>query len=162
MQEFLPLLVVIFVGLIWTILFYLVMRAIALGIKSKTWPQANGHVVNSVITGVKPSETGMLVRTYRVIIQYKYTVNGTTYLSDLISYNDLVYQVVNKGLRSKKGAIYLASKYPSGSEIMVYYDPQNPNRAILEPGARDFNTILIIITLGVMGILLISGLLALL
>jgi hypothetical protein len=67
---------------------------------------------------------------------YSYIVNGTRYVSHQI-------RLWNSDLRSDlSGDVYakpFAEAHPANSSIDVYYDPRNPDNAVLIPGADEFN-----------------------
>ena len=144
---------------IWAVHVYFIARISLLGLRSKKWPVTDGLVVASESRKLKPSEMGLIVNQYRVVIRYQYIVKDSTYTSETVSFGDSVFQFLNRGLRSKRGAQYLMYKYPLNSKVVVYFDPAHPARAVLKPGISDFNLILIIIIFGVMGLLLFVPLL---
>lgn len=64
-------------------------------------------------------------------MNYEYTVDGTNYTSDDI--------YVGNGFGdyySEASAQGVLDTYPVGSEITVYYDPENPGNCALEPGVK--------------------------
>jgi Protein of unknown function (DUF3592) len=94
------------------------------GERSRHWPIASGIITES---SVQPnySVTGRRRRSRSARITYRYPVNGTFYTSDLISYG--------KGLFDNE---YTQVRlYPQGARVEVRYDPGNPARAVLDPGA---------------------------
>lgn len=146
---------------IWFIIFYLIMRVSLLGLRSKNWPVTDGEVIVSKSEKLTPVETGMIINRYRAVILYKYTVNEFSYTSDVVSCSELAFHIFNRGLRGSKGVEHLTIKYPLGSKVTVYYDPNYPARSVLEPGAFDFNLILIITILSTVGFLFFAILLTL-
>lgn len=65
------------------------------------------------------------VPVYRFRVQYEYTVDGNSYVSDRITFDDVE--------DSRKNAESLASKYPYGKSISLSYNPNNPDESVLEP-----------------------------
>jgi hypothetical protein len=61
-------------------------------------------------------------------VEYKYSVEGTEYTSRQISF-DLLGDPGGRG-----GAETVVARYPVGRSVAVYYVPDNPATAILEPG----------------------------
>jgi hypothetical protein len=57
-------------------------------------------------------------------INYSYKVNSKTYQSNVIAAGG--YDV------GGSGAPKVVAKYPAGSQVTVYYNPQNPQEAVLE------------------------------
>jgi hypothetical protein len=80
------------------------------GYPSTNWPSTPGNIVGTV-------------RTKRgAEIEYAYSVNNVTYKSTRL----------NSGIISQpRKAI---DTYPVGTEVSVYYDPNVPSRAVIEPG----------------------------
>jgi hypothetical protein len=94
------------------------------GERSRHWPTAPGIVTASE---VQPnySLTGRRRRSHSAHITYRYPVNGTFYTNDVISYgNDFFDNEYTQ-----------ARVYAQGAGVEVRYDPGNPARAVLEPGA---------------------------
>jgi hypothetical protein len=85
---------------------------------STTWPTTNGK-----ITG---SETVKAMFRRQPRVTYSYSVNGTPYTSQRISFAG--------GYRPKDTDPILA-RYPIGSDVPVAYAPENPKEATLETGA---------------------------
>jgi len=92
--------------------------------KSEKWPFADGIIVKS---NVKIS------RRYRgeyyADIVYEFDVAGKRYHGDKITFGgecvdmSCVYNIVR-------------NEYPKNKRVKVYYDPDNPEISILEPGVR--------------------------
>jgi hypothetical protein len=80
------------------------------GYSSKNWPSTPGEIVRS--------EWGSRGET----IVYIYTINGVDYRSHSVDFGFIRHSKTLLGL------------YPVGAEVLVYYDPKNPSRAVLEPG----------------------------
>ncbi len=95
------------------------------------WPQVRGQVVSSMLS-IKhlpkfiDSNPG-LTRWYGADVQYEYVVNDRPYLSKRVSFRD-------GESRNPKIALKVMNKYRRQDEVMVYYDPINPQQAVLEPG----------------------------
>jgi hypothetical protein len=60
---------------------------------------------------------------YTADIKYAYTVQGVEYRSDVVVIGGHSY-----------GANATVKRYPLGKKVSVSYDPDNPGRAVLEPG----------------------------
>ncbi|NBO66779.1 MAG: DUF3592 domain-containing protein, partial [Acidobacteria bacterium] len=71
-------------------------------------------------TGVLSVETGQ----YRKTLSYQYSVGGVTYIADRVIFGELGNRV-----RSKEWTA--VSDSPSGSELVVYYSPDNPQESTL-------------------------------
>ena len=99
---------------------------IVLGAKSKNWPRATAKILSSEVERHRTSKGGT---TYGAEIHYEYHVNGIKYANNKLSFGD--YQ---SGSPSR--AQRIENKYPEGQQFSVFYDPANPERAVLEPGVR--------------------------
>ena len=94
------------------------------GERSRNWPTAPGIITASEMQS-NYSLTGRRRRSRSARIAYRYPVNGKFYTNDVISYG--------KGLFDNE---YTTVRlYAQGSRVDVHYDPGNPARAVLDPGA---------------------------
>ncbi|MFX0211429.1 MAG: DUF3592 domain-containing protein [Candidatus Hodarchaeota archaeon] len=108
-----------FVGLI---LFYAFIKCLRLGLGSKNWPKVEGEIVSSSIVeddeGFKPE------------ISFTFNVYGVDYTGSAYNPNELVARsIVGKISAEKKIA-----EYPVGKTVEIYYNPDDPRKAVLEPG----------------------------
>jgi len=90
---------------------------------SVDWPIAIGRIITSEIT-THSDENGI---TYSDEIEYRYTVEGTEYETDVIVFGGHEYS-----------AHKVVKKYPANAEVSVAYDPTKPSRAVLEPGVESY------------------------
>lgn len=63
---------------------------------------------------------------YHYLIKYAYRVNGTVYESDEVTFDDNYSTSITY-------AVNYRGKYPIGTIVTVYYDPDDPTFAVLEP-----------------------------
>ncbi len=96
------------------------------GLKARSWPKAKGRVISSRIQEMK---TQQKIRIARLCfdIDYLYLVGDEVYDGHR----------VNVGWRcfgSESKINEMARRYPSGRQVDVYYNPQNPSISMLEPG----------------------------
>jgi hypothetical protein len=91
---------------------------------SSSWPTAQGNVISSDVSYSSNADGG---ESYSPEVIYQYTVNDQHYESHTIKFGENSYS-------SRRKAEGIASSYPVGKEVTVYYDPQNPERSVLEPG----------------------------
>jgi len=87
---------------------------------SGSWPQVPGQVLESEYDWKK--QTG------DVRIRYRYEVSGRSYVSQQVSFDVFM----TPGGRGKPRTVWL--RYPPKKLVSVYYNPQRPEQAILEPG----------------------------
>ena len=100
---------------------------------SETWPTTTGIITNSDIRQTESDGTKM----YAAVINYDFTVDNKSYSGDRITLTS-----GNSSTSSIREVKKELQAYPTGANVKVYYDPELPNNAILEPGA-DFFTKLI-------------------
>ena len=115
---------------------------------SETWPTTTGIITNSDIRQSESDGNKM----YAAVINYDFTVDNKPYSGDRITLTS-----GNSSTSSIKEVKKELQAYPTGANVKVYYDPELPNNAVLEPGA-DFFTKLIKYApflLGFIGILML-------
>jgi len=91
---------------------------------SASWPTANGIVSSSDVSHTTDSDGG---DTYSPEVDYQYSVDGQNYSNNTIKFGENSYSSRNK-------AEGIAATYPVGRQVTVYYDPNQPVKAVLEPG----------------------------
>ena len=91
---------------------------------SSSWPTAEGTVTASDVTYSSSADGG---ESNSPEISYQYTTNNVGYESHTIKFGENSYS-------SRRKAEGIASGYPIGKKVIVYYDPQEPERSVLEPG----------------------------
>ncbi len=92
---------------------------------ASNYSKANGVVTNSNIyhTGLRGG--------WSFSVYYEYIVNGNKFTSNRVHFG---YQTSS----DKSYAQGYLMKYPVGKEVLVYYDPDHPDNAILEPNVKWF------------------------
>jgi hypothetical protein len=92
---------------------------------SLSWPTVSGVVrASDVLTRVEQQ-----ARYDRASVLYQYVVGGTTYWSDTMSIS--AWEVAGDMQRARE----TVSKHPVGSQVRVYYDPDDPEAAVLDRSA---------------------------
>lgn len=119
------------VGLIIALFSY---NAYATRMASKTWPTANGVIIQSEIEAhtSTSSEDPEKEETFTsaLKIAYEYRVDGNRFKGTKIA------------LSSPSGnAQQLVARYPKGKSLPVYYNPDKPQQAVLVPGGPGFNAV---------------------
>jgi len=108
------------VALLMTIAFYRRAR------EAQRWPKAVGRViVSKVENDTDDSSDSRTKRSYRPVIEFAYSVDGTEYRS-----RQRQLGVQTGG--SESWARTVTAKYPVGRAVEVLYDPANPGTAALE------------------------------
>ena len=97
---------------------------------SRNWPTVTGVVTTSALKldFQKPGHRAY----YRAFVCYSYNVGGIPRGNTTITFADAV-----PTFPKEEGLKWLAEKYPVGKQVQVFYDPANPDMAVLEPGAED-------------------------
>jgi len=91
--------------------------------RALAWPTAEGKVLDSRLREVHDHDG----TTWQAYVLYEYTVNGASYRSDVL-------QLEAGSSSFTKGAQKTIARYPIGSVVPVYYNPEAPADAMLEPG----------------------------
>jgi hypothetical protein len=92
---------------------------------SSNWPSAMGKVIYSDVER-RSDEDGT---TYSAEVEYEFTV-----ADQLLSGNLIKFGEVNTSNSSH--ARRIVNRYPVGSEVRVFYDPNDPYLSVLEPGVH--------------------------
>jgi hypothetical protein len=92
---------------------------------AKTFEQTTGRVVSSSAHTVHGRRWRQRVTHQDLDLTYEYTVDGNSYASGLVDFGENIRP-------TKVSANALLNKYPEGANVPVYYDPADPQRAILQ------------------------------
>jgi hypothetical protein len=112
------------------------------------WPTVTGTIIASV-TFVEEGEYG---KTTYPSVSYSYEVAGRIYEGDRIEWSGPLWTDNLQRLQR------FGSAHPVGSRVTVYYDPDNPANALLEPkalGAAEMFLYLAVL-FGIVGLLLLA------
>lgn len=96
------------------------------GIQSSKWPSTSGLVLESKVDRRTDSDGDV---SYKANIKYEYKVEEGTHHSRRIMFGDFGSNISS---RARK----FVDKYPVGMEVDVYYHPQKPELAAIEPGLK--------------------------
>ena len=92
---------------------------------SQNWPQVLGKVICANLKKMSDTEG----TTYEAEVQYEYIVNGVRHIGKRIGFIRRTY------VRSQR-AEEERNQYPVNSSVAVYFDPDNPDDAVLVREAR--------------------------
>lgn len=95
------------------------------GYESKQWPATKGIILQAEAQKVIQDDD----ESYEPVLSYSYEVDGIKRISSRITFNSRLIS-----FKSRLEANAFLSKYPVNSEIIVRYDPQKPDEAVLIPG----------------------------
>lgn len=103
---------------------------------SRDWPMVTGRIQNVRVTwDLSNTQESMPDRDYYFEVHYTYTVDGQRYTGKRYSLGDgsnAAGRIYNSEAEARVAA---DAAYTAGSEIAVYYDPVEPQSAVLQPGA---------------------------
>jgi len=91
---------------------------------SKKWPTVQGSVISSKLSLRKDNEGKTM---YAPDINYTYSVDGKEYTGTNI-------RTIDGSTSMKQSVKKQLEKYAKGTSVKVYYDPEFPDSAVLEPG----------------------------
>ena len=113
---------------------------------SKNWPSVPGTITKSEVQVFKRDGNTH----YQPDIAYSYTVEGKKYTASKITVGD--GSLDNNVTKAKR----LQAEYPVDKEVDVYYDPDLPESAVLQPGTKSGDLMLA----GISALFFFIGLLA--
>ena len=116
---------------------------------SRNWPAVPGTITVSQVT-ISTDEDGT---TYYADVQFKYVVNDRWHTAATVNFGEY-------GSGSRSHADKIVARYPPGSPVTVYYNPDEPNTAVLEPGVTwgsYFNIFMALLFFIIPAIILISA-----
>ena len=93
---------------------------------STNWPTTKGVVLKSKVKTHRSNNSNS--STYSADITYRYQVEGQDYECSTVWFGSDV-STSNRSL-----ARNTVKKYPVDKQVVIYYDPQKPAAAVLEPG----------------------------
>ena len=92
--------------------------------ESPTWPTATGVITTSRVDEHHQYDEAT---EYRVGMTYEYFVDDQQYVSDNFDFWASMFT-------RRSQAQDIVGQYPSGTSVIVHYDPDNPENAVLIPG----------------------------
>lgn len=107
---------------------------------TKAWPTVSGQVLHSTVEARRShSSEGGYSTSYYPVVVYQYQVNGRAYQSNQINAGSPIGRGSQRFVEQ-----YVAENYAPGAVVQVYYDPENPQQAVLEHKATSGNILLIV------------------
>ena len=102
--------------------------------QSNNWPSVMGEVLSSDVRYIHvvhgPESPGEQDRFYYPHLTYQFSIEGELITSDNFDFGASYTRV-------KLEALEVSKKYLPGTRVAVYYDPDNPQEAVLVPGCSD-------------------------
>jgi Protein of unknown function (DUF3592) len=113
---------------------------------SKKWPTASGTVTSSALERLPGKKWR-----YRAAVQYAYRAGGTNYQASRIFWGG------NEGWEKHMASV--VATYPAGAKVRVFYDPNDPAEAVLDPiqntGSRQL--VLYALAMATLGLFSLTG-----
>ncbi len=111
--------------------------------ESRNWPRVEGRITESTIQVTRRHRS----TSYSPQVAYTYSAMGQVYFGTAVTIG--ATRVFSSYAKSQAQL----EKYPLGQAVSVYYDPQQPAQATLEPGVTGgaWGTLLIGVITGAMG-----------
>lgn len=92
---------------------------------SAEWPSVEGEIRSSEVVRSSTSDG----TSFRAEVTYTYRVDGQNFTGDRI-------QTTTVSSSNRSRAVSIQRQYPVGQSVEVFYNPERPDRALLEPGVR--------------------------
>lgn len=115
-------------------------------LRTYRWPTTTGVVRGQ---GVNSSSSSEGSTSYSPELRYEYEVGGDTYVSSRIAVGS------GPSFNSRSGAREWLEDYPTDSEVTVHYNPDSPDRSVLQPGGILGGLLLLVISGGMLTVLLL-------
>ncbi|GMT48974.1 MAG: hypothetical protein IEMM0008_0513 [bacterium] len=115
--------------------------------ESINWPSTDGVIISSKVTTYTYTRSirttyDVDVHYYDADVHYKYTINGKEYTNDKKAFSG---SSGGSGEEAHAIAIAIVKRYPRGKNVKVYYKPDDPGTAVLEPsGWEDYLWLLVV------------------
>jgi hypothetical protein len=117
----------ILAGVGFILAFVLGQSAMKDGAESDNWPSVMGKVTASKVTSFGSRDD----RSYRPEVSYEYSVNGQKYI-----FNRINFDVGGIQSHIRLEMVEITDRYRPGTQIDVYYKPEDPGVSCLETGMR--------------------------
>lgn len=118
--------IVLFFSLIPLVFILIGLNMLVKGYQSYSWDEVGARIVESRIETSRDSEGD---DTYNVSVKYEYQINGQTYSSDRLSTGFHPYNSADWN-----DAEAYRKMFETGTQLSVYYDPQEPAEATIIRG----------------------------
>ncbi|HAK60489.1 MAG TPA: hypothetical protein DCO77_08925 [Nitrospiraceae bacterium] len=99
---------------------------------SRSWPAVDGVIRSADLEQVEVATMYYAGTSYSVKVHFDFTVQGAMHTSDNMSITDTL-----KSFGEEMHANIYLEQFPVGKPVKVYYDPDNPFFAVLNPGFSD-------------------------
>jgi hypothetical protein len=94
---------------------------------SAEWPTVQGTVMHSDVVRERGTGDNRGKYHYEADVMFEFELDGQTYSSNNVSFGEYASSQASH-------AREIVRRYPEGSRVTVYYNPEDPDTAVLEPG----------------------------
>ena len=116
---------IVFVGLVGLALFLVGLRQVRKSRDARDWPRSAGTIISAAIRSTQSADPESA--SLYLALEYRFQVAGQNFMGQKICPVEQLYT-------STKQAQAALATYPAGSQVEVFYDPQNPSNCILKRG----------------------------
>jgi len=103
---------------------------------TNTWQPAPGTILSSEVVQHRPvNPESKEENMFTPMVRYTYSWSGTSFTGYRLTFYQKEY--------SQSKARQIVSRYPSGNNVTVYFDPLHPDEAVLERNTRSFSLFII-------------------
>ncbi len=139
--------------LIAVVLIVIMLRSRRRANASKSWPTTSGRVESAYVEPRRSSSSsGGYATVYYPVVLYEYSISGRRYQSNRVRFGP------EYGTSWTQPAQKTVDRYPPGTLVQVFYNPDDPTEAALEHSTGGANRVLGCVVALILGILLIAGL----
>lgn len=124
---------------------------------SEDWPAVPVTILSSTVVEKENygGKGGSISKCFEAKLRYAYKVGSQSYAGWRVSYHGAPCK---GGKRGQRLAEELRDTYPAGTVTKAYYNPQNPDRACLQPGkTRDGSVFIVIGGMGLFCFIVYAG-----
>jgi hypothetical protein len=107
--------------------------------ESQRWPNTGGQITEARVTrSMHTDSDGDTSYSYEPHVRYTYQVGGREYFGEKITFG------FKQTYSSESKALNVLARFPLGGQVNVFYNPANPEDAVLERTAGGSNISLVI------------------
>jgi hypothetical protein len=118
--------IILVLAVLGLLLFFIYFRNLARARASEGWPAVQGTITESwVDESITTEDDGSVSSRYTPRVRYRYSVMGKEFQGERIAFGPGI-----SGNRSS--AEKVLARYPKGSAVLVYYNQEKPDDAVLE------------------------------
>jgi hypothetical protein len=99
---------------------------------SLSWPSVEGRVTSAAIREGTRRVNDNRMTVYHPEVAYEFEIDGRHYQGRHVDMSQLMGS--SGGMLRQAKAEEIVDRYPIGSDVLVHYDPAQPERAVLVPG----------------------------